>query len=76
MKDAEAIRKLMHGAEGSQGDKEAPRWSILGQSFGGFCAVQSKPGHNSNEEGCCNMICIEGPNLCMLRVPRSLPLWV
>ena len=50
MKDAEAIRKLMHGAEGPQGDKEVPRWSILGQSFGGFCAVQSRPDHNSTND--------------------------
>lgn len=36
MRDCEAIRKILIG------DKENPedrKWTILGQSFGGFCAI-------------------------------------
>ena len=34
--DAELIRQCLHYDE----DSASARWSLLGQSFGGFCAVQ------------------------------------
>jgi alpha-beta hydrolase superfamily lysophospholipase len=34
--DCEAIRKILLG---HKADKEDQKWSILGQSFGGFCAI-------------------------------------
>ena len=34
--DAEVVRVLLL----AKGDPQASRWSLLGQSFGGFCAVQ------------------------------------
>lgn len=36
MKDCEAIRKKLLGR---RADPEDRKWTILGQSFGGFCAI-------------------------------------
>ena len=47
--DAELVRVLLV----AKGDPQASRWSLLGQSFGGFCAVQYLSVAPQGETGPC-----------------------